>query len=159
MYFWPPHRWQPISVSNSAFWERKEKRISYVLKGIKASPLHNMWGFLTSEEHLNVVSTTDLVLTLPSSSYSPIVIASCPQTLVSRYGKAHLEHALKIKRIQHRYHRAVGETQVYGEPTFTEVITVHKIHLLLALQNSAETCFPSSLYPPFKYETSVSDVY
>lgn len=39
-------------------------------KEIKASPLHNTWGFISSEEHLHVISTTDPPLPLPSSMYS-----------------------------------------------------------------------------------------
>lgn len=68
-------------------------------------------GFVTSEEHLNVVSATDPALPLPCSVYSTISITSCPHT----YGiVAHLEHALEIVRIQHQCHWALWETQVYG---------------------------------------------
>lgn len=68
-------------------------------------------GFVTSEEHLGVVSATDLVLPLPCSVYSIISITSCPHT----YGiVAHLEHALEMVRIQHQYHWALWETQAYG---------------------------------------------
>lgn len=51
-------------------------------KGINTLARHSTWGFITAEEHLDGVSTTDPALLLPGSVDSTIGTTSCPQTLV-----------------------------------------------------------------------------